>query len=229
MADKIHTTSRTTIRRHSERGRYERQTVEEILDEGLVGHLAFVHDGHPYGVPMLYVRSEDVIYLHGSPQSRVLGAAAESVPLCLTVTLVDGLVLARSAFHHSVNYRSVMVLGRGRRVAERAEKLKSMELLVEHIVAGRTADARGPSDGELKATEIVAMTIDEASAKVRTGPPIDSKHDMALSVWAGELPLALVPGTPIRDAGCDEDLPRYVSGYHRNASQPAGTDGPLAA
>jgi hypothetical protein len=218
------TSQRTTVRRHSERARYDHDTVDAILDEGLIGHLAFVHDGQPYAVPMLYARSGDVLYLHGSPQSRVLGAAAGGVPLCLTVTLVDGLVLARSAFHHSVNYRSVVVLGQGRSVVDREEKLESMRLLVEHIVAGRTADARGPSDGELKATEMVAMEIAEASAKVRTGPPIDSNRDMRLAVWAGELPLALAPGAPVPDHACRAAVPPYVTSYRRSRDH-----GPAAA
>jgi nitroimidazol reductase NimA-like FMN-containing flavoprotein (pyridoxamine 5'-phosphate oxidase superfamily) len=211
-------TDRTTVRRHAERGRYDRETVEAILDEGLVGHLAFVADGQPFAVPMLYARRGEQLYLHGSPQSRVLGAAAGGVPLCLTVTHVDGLVLARSAFHHSVNYRSVVVLGTGRRVDERAEKLEAMRLLVEHIVPGRSADARGPSAGELKATEIVAMTISEASAKVRTGGPVDSRGDYKLPVWAGELPLALVPGVPFADNCCTAALPAYVREYVRGGN-----------
>jgi nitroimidazol reductase NimA-like FMN-containing flavoprotein (pyridoxamine 5'-phosphate oxidase superfamily) len=206
---------RTTVHRHAERGRYDRDTVEAILDEGLVGHLAFVSDGHPFAVPMLYARKDDVLYLHGSPQSRVLGAAAEGVPLCLTVTLVDGLVLARSAFHHSVNYRSVVVLGEGRRVDDREEKLESMRILVEHIVPGRTADARGPSDGELKATEMIAMSITEASAKVRSGPPADSKRDLEIPIWGGELPLDLVAGTALPDQHNVAELPDYVKRYTR--------------
>ena len=206
---------RSTVRRHAERGRYDADTIDAILDEGIIGHLAFAVDGQPYAVPMLYARSGETIYLHGSPQSRVLGAAADGAPLCLTVTLVDGLVLARAAFHHSVNYRSVVLLGNGRRVQDREEKLEAMRLLVEHIVPGRTADARGPSDGELKATEMVAMTITEASAKVRTGPPVDSKRDYELPVWGGELPLALTAMAPIADAQNRVEVPGYITSYRR--------------
>lgn len=214
------TSDRTTVRRHAERGRYDHDTVETILDEGLVGHLAFVSHGQPYAVPMLYARSGDQVYLHGSPQSRILGAAADGVPLCLTVTLVDGIVLARSAFHHSINYRSVVLIGTGRRVEDRAEKLESMRLLVDHIVPGRSADARGPSRGELKATEMVAMTISEASAKVRTGPPVDSKRDHALPVWAGQLPLGIVvTGDPLADEDCMADVPDYVTAYRRGGDR----------
>jgi nitroimidazol reductase NimA-like FMN-containing flavoprotein (pyridoxamine 5'-phosphate oxidase superfamily) len=218
------TSERTAVRRHAERGRYDSETVHAILDEGLVGHLAFVADGQPFAIPMLYARSGEQIYLHGSPRSRVLGVAAEGVPVCLTVTLIDGLVLARSAFHHSMNYRSVVLLGRARSVEDRDEKLEAMRLLVEQIVPGRTADARGPSAGELKTTEMLAMSIDEASAKVRTGPPIDSKRDLKLPVWAGVVPLTLVPQAPLPDDECAAAAPSYVTSYRR-----PGTDGPAAA
>jgi nitroimidazol reductase NimA-like FMN-containing flavoprotein (pyridoxamine 5'-phosphate oxidase superfamily) len=206
---------RTTVRRHAERGRYDAETIHAILDEGLVGHLAFVAEGQPIAVPMLYARSGEEIYLHGSPRSRVLGVAGEGVPVCLTVTLIDGLVLARSAFHHSMNYRSVVVLGRARSVEDRDEKVESMRLLVDHVVPGRTADARGPSAGEIKTTEMLAMSIDEASAKVRTGPPIDSKRDLKLPVWAGVLPLRLAPQSPVADEHCDAAVPSYVTFYRR--------------
>ncbi len=200
----------TRVRRHSERGRYDEATVHAILDAGFVGHLAFVQDGQPIAVPMLYARAGDVLYLHGSPQSRALGLAGDGARLCLTVTHVDGLVLARSHFHHSVNYRSVVVIGAGRPVEERTEKLEAMRRLVEHIVPGRADDSRGPSDGELKATEMVAMTIDGASAKVRTGPPIDTTKDRELPFWAGILPLSVVAGEPIADGTCPPPVPEYV-------------------
>ena len=162
---------------------------------------------------MLYVRSGQTLYLHGSPQSRLLGVAGEPAPVSFTVTLVDGLVLARSAFHHSVNYRSVVALGTGRRVEDRDEQLEAMRLLVDHIVPGRADDARGPSDGELRATGIVALRIAEASAKVRTGPPIDSGRDYELAVWAGVLPLATVPGEPVPDERNGAALPDYLRDY----------------
>ena len=209
------TSDRTTVRRHAERARYDTDTVEAILDEALIGHLAFAAEGQPYAIPMLFARSGDTLYLHGSPQARILGVAAGGVPLCFTVTIVDGLVLARSAFHHSVNYRSVVVLGHGRLITEREEKLESMRLLVEHVVPGRTADARGPSDGELKATDMVAMTITEASAKVRTGPPADSARDLELPVWGGVLPLALQALPPIPDEHTTLPVPDYVRNYRR--------------
>jgi hypothetical protein len=215
---------RTKVGRHAERARYDAETVHAILDEGIVGHLAFVADGHPFAVPMLYARSGEMLYLHGSPRSRVLGVAGAGVPVCLTVTLLDGLVLARSAFHHSVNYRSVVVLGHARPVDDREEKLESMRLLVDHVVPGRTADARGPSDGELRTTEMLAMSITEASAKIRTGPPVDTGKDLKLPVWAGVLPLTLTPQPPVADEHCAAAVPSYVTSYQR-----PGDDGPAAA
>jgi hypothetical protein len=164
---------------------------------------------------MLYVRNGDELYLHGSPASRLLRGAIDGLPLSLAVTLIDGLVLARSAFHHSVNYRSVVALGTGRQVTDREEKLKAMRMLVDHIVPGRSDDVRGPNDVELKTTEMVAMTITRASAKVRTGPPIDSEEDLAWPAWAGVLPLALVAEQPIADEHCSVEVPGYVRSYAR--------------
>lgn len=209
------TSDRSRVRRHAERGRYDAETVHAILDAGIVGHLAFLDGAVPIVVPMLYARNGHELYLHGSPQSRVLGLAREGARLCVTVTHVDGLVLARSHFHHSVNYRSVVVMGAGRLVEEREEKLEAMRLLVEHIVPGRAADSRGPSDGELKATEMVAMAIEEASAKVRTGPPIDTNKDLELPHWAGVLPLRIEPGQPVAEPGCDGPVPEYVRSWGR--------------
>lgn len=203
---------RTRVNRHDERGHYDTETVFAILDEGLVGHLGFVDGGQPYVLPMLYVRAGDQLYLHGSPRARALGMGGDAARLCLTVTLVDGIVLARSAFKHSINYRSVVVLGEGRLVQDRAEKLESMRLLVDHVMPGRSADARGPSDGEVKATEMVAMTISEASAKARSGPPVDTGKDLALPVWAGVLPVAMVAGQPVADELSDaRPVPEYVT------------------
>lgn len=201
------------VRRHAERGRYDRETIEAILDDGIVGHLAFIADGQPYALPMLYVRQGDQIFLHGAPRSRLLSAMAAGARLCFTVTHVDGLVLARSVFHHSVNFRSVVVLGAGQAVRDRAAKLQAMEALVEHIIPGRTAEARGPNETELKATEIVALTISEASAKVRTGGPVDTGADLELAVWAGQVPLRVAAGAPIPDAECTLPVPGYVAAW----------------
>jgi nitroimidazol reductase NimA-like FMN-containing flavoprotein (pyridoxamine 5'-phosphate oxidase superfamily) len=201
---------RTRVRRHPRRGTYERELVHAILDAGLVGHLAFVQSGQPYSIPMLYGRLDDVLYLHGSPLSRLIKLAGGGIPVCFTATLVDGLVLARSAFHHSVNYRSVVVLGQARIVEDEVEKRTALDALVEHIVPGRTRDARGPSPEELSATEVLALDCAEASAKVRTGPPIDSRKDRALPVWAGEIPLGLSAAAPVADSYCTVDPPDYV-------------------
>jgi uncharacterized protein len=216
MALYYNKTPRTTVRRRAGRGVYDRETIDAILDEGLVGHLAFAVDGRPYALPMLYARRESEIYLHGSPLSRLLRAAAAGAPMCLTVTLVDGLVLARSAFHHSINYRSAVVLGSGRLVTEGEEKDEALRLIVEHAAPGRAADARGPSRQELKATAVVAMSIEEASAKARSGPPVDAAEDYALPVWAGELPLGLAVGVPVADPRCAvSEPPAYLEEWSR--------------
>ncbi len=201
---------RTKVRRHPERARYERAEVDAILDAAFHGHLAFVADGQPYTMPMLHVRDGDEVYLHGSVKSRFAAIAGDGSPLCFTVTLIDGLVLARAAFTHSVNYRSAVVLGSGRVLEDPQEKLRAMELLVEHVVPGRIADARAPSPNELKATEIIALHIDETSAKVRTGGPVDSREDMDLPIWAGVLPVALTAGEPIADEEARAPVPDYV-------------------
>jgi hypothetical protein len=202
--------ARTRVRRRAGRGRYERRQLEEILDAGLVGHLAFAAEGQPYCIPMLYARLGEELMLHGSPLSRLLGTAMDGAELCFTVTLVDGLVLARSAFHHSLNYRSAVVLGRGRAVREREEKLAALRALVEQVTPGRAEHVRGPDEQELEATEVVALPLHEFSAKVRTGPPVDAPEDYALPYWAGEVPLAVVAGAPLPDPRCSQPLPGHV-------------------
>jgi uncharacterized protein len=208
-------TPRTKVKRRSGRGRYDRETIEAILDEGVFGHLGIVSGGQPLVLPMLYARDASHVYLHGSPLSRLLGRLADGVPACLTVTLLDGLVLARSAFHHSMNYRSVVVIGEASPIRESRQKLAALDKIVEHVVPGRTADARGPSEKELEATEVVSLAIREVSAKIRTGPPIDAGRDDALPVWAGELPFRLSAGEPVPDSRCDAPLPDYVRAYAR--------------
>jgi nitroimidazol reductase NimA-like FMN-containing flavoprotein (pyridoxamine 5'-phosphate oxidase superfamily) len=208
-------TPRTTVRRRAGRGHYDRQTVDAILDEGVFGHLGIVAGDQPFVIPVLYAQDDSHIYLHGSPLSRLLGKLADGVPACLTVTLLDGLVLARSAFHHSMNYRSVVVLGEASPIRETRQKVAALEKIVEHVVPGRTADARGPSENELEATEVVALAIREVSAKIRSGPPIDAGKDYALPVWAGELPLGLSVGEPVPDSRCDAPLPDCVRSYNR--------------
>jgi nitroimidazol reductase NimA-like FMN-containing flavoprotein (pyridoxamine 5'-phosphate oxidase superfamily) len=208
---------RTKIRRHPERGSYERETVRSILDEGLICHLGFVVDGTPFVMPTMYARRGEVLYVHGSPASRMLSAAAGPAGVCLTVTLLDGLVLARTAFAHSMNFRSVVVLGRAEEVVDPAEKLAASEALIEHVCRGRWADIRHPNEKELATTSILRLPLDEASAKVRTGGPKDAEADLGLPVWAGQLPLIVRPLRPVPDdrlTGTDAP-PAHATGYTR--------------
>lgn len=205
----------TTVRRHPERAAYDRDTIDAILDEGLVGHVSLVSDGQPYVLPMLYARSGDTLYLHGAPASRLLGTLADGAPFCLTVTLLDGLVLARSAFRHSLNYRSVVVLGEARAVTDEDEKRTALEALVEHVLPGRSMDVRAPSEAELKVTEVIALELGDATAKVRTGPPLDNRSDLSLPVWAGQLPLALTVRDPVPDPECRGPEPPGLRAYRR--------------
>jgi nitroimidazol reductase NimA-like FMN-containing flavoprotein (pyridoxamine 5'-phosphate oxidase superfamily) len=214
-AEQAAPSARTRVRRRSGRGRYDREAIEAILDEGLVGHVAFAVDGQPYAIPMLYARDGDQLYLHGSPLSRLVGEIADGLKVCLTVTLIDGLVLARSAFHHSVNYRSVVAFGAGRPIRDRERKRDALRALVERIVPGRSDAVRGPNDSELDATEVLALELDEASAKIRSGPPLDSSSDYGLQTWAGELPLRLAARAPVPDSRCTLPVPAYLHNYSR--------------
>jgi nitroimidazol reductase NimA-like FMN-containing flavoprotein (pyridoxamine 5'-phosphate oxidase superfamily) len=189
-------TARTKVKRHAERGEYDRATIDAILEEALICHVGFVADGQPYVIPTIHARDGDVLYLHGSPGSRMLRAIKDGVDMCVTATLLDGLVLARAVYNHSMNYRSVVVLGRAREVVDRDEKLRAMEHVVEHVVPGRWNEARQPNEKELNATMILALPLDEASAKIRTGPPTDFDEDLDLPVWAGVIPLDLRRGHP---------------------------------
>lgn len=192
--------------------------IDEILDEALIAHLGIVlPDGQPIVIPTLHARDGDTVYCHGSVASRTLRAMGEGAPVCLTVSLLDGLVLARSAMHHSANYRSAVLLGTARPVREPESKLAAFEAIVEHIVPGRWPQVRPPTENEMKATEVLALKIDEASAKVRTGPPLDDEEDYALDTWAGVLPLAPTPGTPLPDPLLREGIamPEHVSAYRR--------------
>jgi len=192
-------TPRTRVRRAPKRGAYDRGLIDAILDEALVCHVGFVHDDQPYVIPMLHARVGDVVYVHGSTASRMVRTLAGGAPCSLTATLLDGIVLARSAFHHSANYRSVTVLGRAELVASDEEKLRALEAFSEHIAPGRWEHVRAPNRKELKGTQVLALALDEASAKVRTGPPVDDDEDMDREVWAGELPLTLQVGEPRAD------------------------------
>jgi uncharacterized protein len=191
---------RVRLRRKRERGSHERAAIDAILDEGLIAHLGIVDEhGQPFVIPTLHARCGDLVYLHGSTASRTLRALRAGAPACLTVSLLDGLVLARAAMHHSANYRSAMLLGTARVVDSQAEKLAAFEAIVEHIVPGRWAEVRAPSENEIKATSVLAMPIDEASAKIRTGPPIDDEPDYALAAWAGVIPITSHAGEPQPD------------------------------
>jgi len=187
------------VRRLPDRARYDRATIDGILDEGLVCHVGFVADGQPFVVPAAYARLGDRLIVHGSAASRMLKALASGAPACVTVTLLDGLVLARSGFHHSMNYRSVVVVGRAEELVDPVEKRRALDAIVDHIVPGRTSEVRPPTDKELRGTRVVALAISEASAKLRSGPPKDDEEDYALDCWAGELPLAQQPGPPVPD------------------------------
>ena len=189
---------RTRVRRLPRRGAYDRATIDAILDEALICHLAFSVEGQPYAIPTAFARIGDHVYVHGSAASRMLRAAG-GAPVCFTATLLDGLVLARSAFHHSMNYRSVVVLGGAEEVSDEEERLAAMRALVERVAPGRWAEIRPPNAQELKATTILRLAIAESSAKIRTGPPIDDDEDLALPCWAGVIPLALAAGAPIAD------------------------------
>jgi nitroimidazol reductase NimA-like FMN-containing flavoprotein (pyridoxamine 5'-phosphate oxidase superfamily) len=187
------------VRRKAERGRYDATTIHAILDEARHCHVGIAVEAQPIVIPTIHARIDDTLYLHGSPASRLLRTGGHGTPLCVTVTLVDGLVLARSAFHHSLNYRSVVVLARARKVDDVDEKRRAMTALVEHVLAGRSLEARPPSDDELRKTLVLALPIDEASAKVRTGPPIDDDDDLELPIWAGVIPLRTVYDPPVVD------------------------------
>lgn len=216
MSQPLQPTPRTTLGRHPERGSHDRAVVERILDEALVCHVGFVADGVPYVIPASFGRDGDRILLHGSAQGRMMRALASGGTACVTVTLVDGLVLARSAFHHSVNYRSVVVLGTPTVIGDRERKREALRVILEHVVPGRWRDARPPTDAELDATTVVALPVDEASAKIRSGPPVELERDARHPAWAGVLPLETVVGAPVPDAAAQATpVPEYLIAYTR--------------
>jgi uncharacterized protein len=208
-------TPRTRVVREPQRAVYDRDTVNQILDEAFLCHVGFVADGQPYVIPTSYGRDGDMLYIHGSAASRMLRNLERGVPVCITVTLVDGLVLARSVFNHSMNYRSVVILGTATLVADPAEKVAALRALSEHILPHRWDDSRQPNEKELKATSVLRLPISEFSAKVRVGPPVDDDEDYSFPTWAGVIPLAMKPGTPIRDERCERELPAYLNNYSR--------------
>ena len=192
-------TARTKVRRLSKRAVYDQATVHGILDEAFLCYVGFVQDGHPFVIPTLYARSGETIYMHGSGASRMLKTLAEGVDVCLTVTLVDGFVLARSAFHHSMNYRSVTVFGRARMVSDLEEKLQALRIITDHIVPNRWDEVRAPNELEMRQTVVLALALEEVSAKVRVGPPVDDEEDYSMPVWAGVVPIHTQLGEPLAD------------------------------
>ena len=210
-------TDRTTLKRLPKRGHYERETINAILDEGFICHVGFVVDGQPFVIPTGYARVDEKLFIHGSQASRMLRSLAGGIDVCLTVTLIDGLVLARSAFHHSMNYRSVVVFDKATVVEDPEEKLAALLALSEHFIRGRWNDVREPSEQELRATTVLLLPLTEASAKVRTGPPLDDEDDYALPVWAGVIPLRLQAGEPIKDPRLPDGVepPEYAREYKR--------------
>ncbi len=217
VPEAIPPTERTSVVRESHRGAYDRETIYKILDEGFVCHVGFSVDGQPYVIPTLFARLGDAIYFHGSAASRMLRNVSDGIPVCVTVTLTDGFVLARSVFNHSMNYRSVVALGKATLVDSPEEKLKALQAFTETILPGRWNDARQPNEKELKATSVLRLPLTEVSAKMRVGPPEDDAPDYLLPVWAGVIPLSLAPGTPIRDEKCDPAIPTpaYAAQYKR--------------
>ena len=215
-------TDRNRIKRLPKRGHYDRETIYSILDEALICHVGFADQGQPYVIPINFARVDDTIILHGAKASRLLKHIEEGNPICIEATVVDGLVLARSVFHHSVNYRSVVLFGSGRLLEEDDEKLAALEAVTEHLVPGRWQDARLPNSRELNATSVVEIKIDAASAKVRVGQPVDEEEDYTLPVWAGVLPLQEVSSTPIHDElqPVDIPVPEYVTKYSRKKTSP---------
>ena len=217
MSEMSQPTQRTRVVREPHRGAYDRGTIDAILDEGFVCHIGFSVDGQPYVIPTMFARVGNAVYFHGSAASRMLRNVSAGIPVCLTVTLPDGLVLARSVFNHSMNYRSVVALGQAVLVADAGEKLAALRAFTEKILPGRWNEARQPSEKELKATSILRLPLTEVSAKMRVGPPEDDAEDYALRVWAGVIPLQLAAGAPIRDDRCDLSIatPSYAEKYRR--------------
>jgi len=225
-------TDRTTLRRHAERGTYDRAAVHAVLDAGTICHLAFAVGGRPWAVPMAYGRSEEVLYLHGAAANHALGSLRDGIEACATVTVLDGLVLARSAFHHSMNYRCAMVFGTAGEVTDGHAKEVALAAIVDHLLPGRSAEARPPSQSELRATRVIALPIAEASVKARAGGPLDDDADVALPIWAGHVPLSVQAAPPIAHDGplgpqpLPESLRRWSTWPARPARRPRFPPGP---
>ena len=212
-------TERTELKRLPKRGEFDRAAVFQILDEAFICHVGFVADGKPIVIPTSYARIGDDLYVHGSAASRMLRSLEQGIDVCVTVTLIDGLVLARSAFHHSINYRSVVIFGNATLVNDPDEKIKALHAFTDHVVSGRWADVRPPDEGELRATLVLKVPLVEVSAKVRTGPPIDDEADYSLAVWAGVVPMEMRAAAPVSDDRLPSDIepPDYARNYARLA------------
>ena len=215
--NKLSQTARTTLKRLPQRGNYDRELINQILDEGFICHVGFVVDDEPFVIPTGYARVDERLLIHGSQSSRMLRTLEKGIAVCVTVTLIDGLVLARSAFHHSMNYRSVVVFGRAAVVNERAEKMAALLALSEHMIPGRWADVREPNERELQLTTVLSLPLTEASAKVRIGPPLDDEQDYEMDVWAGVIPLRLIAEAPLDDPRLPAEIaaPDYARRYDR--------------
>lgn len=211
---------RTQLRRLPNRGSHDLEAVCQILDASFLAHVGFNVDGQPFVIPTLYGREGEALFMHGSAASRMLRELDNGLPACVNVTLVDGLVLARSAFHHSMNYRSVVAFGAARKINDPEQKTEALRVISEHLIRGRWNEVRLPNEKELKATAVLEFTIEEASAKARTGPPMDDEEDYALPVWAGVLPLRLTPSTPVPDSRLPERtlVPEYVRHYRNGVT-----------
>jgi len=222
-SNSLEITQRTQIKRLPQRGNYDRPLIHQILDEGLICQVGFVVEGQPFVIPTAYGRVDDRLYLHGSPASRMLRTLKQGVEVCVTVTLLDGLVLARSAFHHSMNYRSVVVFGRAEVVEDAAEKIAALKAFTEHVIPGRWSELRPATQQEIAGTLVLSLPLNEASAKVRTGPPKDDEADYELPIWAGELPLRLTPLAPVADPqlSVNVDVPSSVQQYSRSLLEAA--------
>ena len=218
MTETIEPTDRTKLKRLPKRGVYERETINKILDEAFICHVGFTIDDNPFVIPTGYARDGDNLLIHGSSASRMMRALAWEIDVCVTVTLIDGLVLARSAFHHSMNYRSVVVFGTAKIIKGEREKYEALKLFTEHIAPNRWAEIRPPNEQELKATTILSLPITEASAKIRSGNPVDDEEDYELNVWAGVIPLAMKAGEPFDDGRINDGvkIPAYAANYQRS-------------
>jgi nitroimidazol reductase NimA-like FMN-containing flavoprotein (pyridoxamine 5'-phosphate oxidase superfamily) len=210
-------TERTKVKRIPKRGNFDRETIYKILDEAIVCHVGFVVDGQPFVIPTGFARSGDQLIIHGSSASRMMRNLAEGIDVCVTITLLDGLVLARSAFHHSMNYRSVVIFGKAELIEKKEEKSEALKLFTEHLIPDRWDYIREPNELELKATTVLNLPIEEASAKIRTGDPVDDEEDYKLDVWAGVIPLKITAGNPIDDKKLKDgiSIPAHVSNYQR--------------